>query len=214
MAESQFSGQVVADVVEVRFSSSGKISKIAKKVGDLVKSGEIIAGLDRKIFQTELDKELSDYDRTRAEFEIFVKKNGEPADEISKYQKIQTQSLLNASVKAVELAKFRLDSCELLSPVSGQILEDGGNRVGLNISPASNAYKILDTSTIRFQVSLSPDKLSLLSPQSKGVVSINETQHPVTLAAPYLSGIYYLLDAKFIETKDLAVGLTGKLSIS
>lgn len=64
-------GAVIADLIEVRFAYSGKVVSVRKKRGDAVKIWEGIASLDRKILQTELDRQLADYEKVRAQFEIF-----------------------------------------------------------------------------------------------------------------------------------------------
>jgi len=98
--------------------------------------------------KTILDKELADFEKVRAEFEIFVLNNPKPADDMTKYKKIQAQATLNASVKAVELAKFNLDAVDLKSPVNGIVIDNSQLRVGLNITPGGYSYKILDMDSV------------------------------------------------------------------
>ena len=59
MAESLFEGVIKAKIIEVRFAVAGRLSLINRKKGDSVKKGELLASLDKKISQTQLDKELS-----------------------------------------------------------------------------------------------------------------------------------------------------------
>ncbi|MBU1127146.1 HlyD family secretion protein, partial [Patescibacteria group bacterium] len=108
MPDKVFKGNVSAKIIEVRFALSGKTSKILKKTGDTVRKGELLASLDKGILQTNLDRQLADYEKTRADFEIFNLKNPQISDDLSKYLKTEKQAQLNASVKEVELAKIRL----------------------------------------------------------------------------------------------------------
>jgi multidrug resistance efflux pump len=152
-------GTVTADVVQVRFAFSGKIAKVYKHPGERVKTGDFLAGLDRKELQTILDKELADYEKVRAEFEIFVGNNPNPADDLTKYRKVQIQATLDASVKAVELAKINLDDTDLKSPVNGIVTDNSGIRAGMNITPGSYEYKILDTDSLVIEAETENEKL-------------------------------------------------------
>jgi multidrug resistance efflux pump len=141
-------GVVTGEIIDVRFAFAGKVARVSKIPGDIVKIGDFLASLDRKELQSILDKELADYEKVRAEFEIFVINNPNPADEKTKYEKVQAQALLNASVKAVELAKINLDAADLKSPVNGIVVENSGLRAGMNITPGSYSYRILDTDSL------------------------------------------------------------------
>ncbi len=141
-------GKVTADIIDVRFAFAGKVARVYKHPGDSVKTGDWLASLDRKELQTILDKELADFEKVRAEFEIFVLNNPKPADDMTKYKKIQAQASLNASVKAVELAKLNLDAVDLKSPVNGIVIDNSQLRVGINITPGSYSYKILDMDSV------------------------------------------------------------------
>jgi len=140
--------KVTADIIDVRFAFAGKTVRVYKHPGDSVKTGDWLASLDRKELQTILDKELADFEKVRAEFEIFVLNNPNPPDDMTKYKKIQAQASLNASVKAVELAKLNLDAFVLKSPVNVIVIDDSQLRVGINITPGGYSYKIMDTDSV------------------------------------------------------------------
>jgi multidrug resistance efflux pump len=146
-----FDGEIKARVVEIRFALSGKIASVSKHTGDAVKKWNLVASLDRKNLQTELDKQLSDYEKVRADWEIFGQKNPNPTEAIDKYLKTEKNAGLNVSVKEVELAKARLDQADLFSPVDGIIIEDSGIVPGLYVTPASGSIKIIDTSSYYFE---------------------------------------------------------------
>jgi len=148
--EKTYKGEVKARVIELRFAASGKLAVLNKRRGDLVKKGELIASLDKKQLQAELDKELADFEKVRADFEIYNLQKGEPQNDIAKYLKSEKQAELNISVKEVELAKARLDATDLFSPVEGVIVDDSSLVAGLNITPASNPIIIIDTSSYYF----------------------------------------------------------------
>ena len=150
MRMATFQGVVVADICEARFALSGTIAKVQKRIGDSVKRGEILASLDRKLLQTELDRQLADYEKTRAEFEIFQRKNPGEQSDIEKFTKDARQAALNAAVKDVELAKYRLDQADLASPVNGVIADMSGLAPGLFVTPSGSPISIANKESIRF----------------------------------------------------------------
>lgn len=214
MSTDTFTGQVVADIVEVRFAFSGKISHLSKKAGDQVKKGEILARLDKQILQTELDRELADYEKARAEFEIFVAKQGEPANDIARFEKARIQAQLNVSVKAVELAKAKLDQADLFSPVNGVVVDDNGNRVGMNVTPASNSYKILDTDSLRFRIEINSDQTSHFAQNTEVIVEIGSLKSSGHSKTPVFDGKKWLVDTYFDKSVDFFTGMSGILRFS
>ncbi|MEK9201168.1 MAG: biotin/lipoyl-binding protein [Patescibacteria group bacterium] len=201
----KLAGRIVADEIDVRYAFSGKIAVVKKRTGDVVKRGEVLAALDSKLLQMELDVQLADYERTRAEFEIFGKRNTGQDDQTNFLRKIE-QAQLNASVKEVELAKAKMDQVVLISPVSGIILDDGGNRVGLNASPASNDYKILDTDSKRFRIELD-EAIDL----KDITVKIGEKEYTGEIGVIRPDGNGFVVDVNLGDYSDLIVGMKGEV---
>jgi len=167
MGEKVFKGKVKAKIVELRFATSGKLANLFKKRGDFVKKGELIASLDKKLLQIELDRQLGDYEKKRAEFEIFNLQKGEPQDDVTKYLKTIKQAELNVSVKEVELAKARLDQADLFSPVEGIIIDDSSLVAGIYITPASSPIKVLEVSSYYFEIAIDQTSLEkFLTPRA------------------------------------------------
>lgn len=146
-----YKGEIKARIVEVRFAISGLVSYIAKRSGDMVLKGNLLASLDKKILQQQLDCDLLDYEKVRADFDAYRLKVGEPSDDLGRFSKKQKQLSLDLSVKSVELAKAKLDQVNLFSPVSGIIIDDSNIVPGFYISPASSPFKVLDTSSFYFE---------------------------------------------------------------
>lgn len=159
MGKKQFHGTVTTDLTEVRFAFSGTVSSVRKKFGDQVKKGEVIASLDRKFLQIELDRQLADYEKARASFELFKIKYGEGGDDTVKYLRQEVQASLNTSVKEVELAKFKMDQADLICPTNGVVIDTGGLVIGLNVTPASNPVKVVDRDVLRFEVTVDQEDL-------------------------------------------------------
>ncbi len=146
-----FAGEIKGKFIDVRFGLSGKVSSVKVQTGDIVEKWALLASLDRKVLQAELDRELADFEKTRAEFEVFNQKNPNPQSDLDKYLKAGKQADLNASVKEVELSKMKLDMCDLVSPVGGTVIDDGGITPGLFVTPSNSPLKILDRDSIYFE---------------------------------------------------------------
>lgn len=218
MAEEILKGEIKARIIEVRFAVSGKLVSLFKKKNDLVKEGELVASLDKKILQTRLDKELADYEKERADFEIFNLQKGEPADEITKYLKTQKQAELNASVKAVEVAKAELDLLDLFSPVEGVIVDDSELVPGIFVTPASYPIKILDKNSFYCEMEISQDRIPLFlnpRPVTVKIPGINKVivgkTRPILPIGPKKAKI--LVEVELQDKTGLITSLEAELSL-
>jgi len=214
------SAVVFADQIDVRFPFSGRITQVFKKAGDQVGKNETLAQLDTKILQVELDRELADYEKVRAQFEIFNREHPDVSDDTVKYLKTIAQAELNSSVKSVEIAKNRMDQARLICPVSGLVISDGGCRAGLYATPASNAFTVLDTDSLRLRVEFDSSELSeyvkfVPSDQSHTYsVSVADQKISLTPNAILPSGKNFIRDFRPQTPLNLPVGLTIKIEIN
>lgn len=161
MANTSFRGEVVTRFIDVRFAFSGTIAAVKKQPGDRVKKGDVLASLDVKILQAELDRQLADYEKRRAVFDIAAKTPAKSQDpDIQKFIKQIDQAELDASVKDVELTKYKLDQAQLLSPVDGVATDLGGCVPGVNVTPSANPISVLDSSSLRFRIAVDQESIS------------------------------------------------------
>jgi multidrug resistance efflux pump len=201
MEGKSFKGVVKCRIIEARFGISGKVVSVSKKIGESVKKGELLASLDRKALQMELDRQLADYERVRAEFEIFNLEKGEPKDDVARFLKTQKQSQLNASVKDVELAKGKMDMADLFSPIEGLIVDDSDIVTGIYITPSSNPFKIAENKFF-LEMEVDQDEVALfLEPQKLTLKILGlEKKIEATSSLPVLPES----KGKFIVKADLA----------
>lgn len=197
--------------MELRFAYSGKIVALGKSEGDLVNIGNVIASLDRKILQTELDRQLADYEKVRAQFEMFKAKQND-----DKFLAQISQSELNASVKDVELSKFKMDQADLVSPITGTLIDLGGLRVGLYVTPSSNPVKILDSNSIKFKFEIGQNDLEKFLIPVKAVISFPKmkVKFEGTTIVPVL-GIKgkFEIEVKLDSSTGLLSGMFGEISL-
>ncbi|OGD10668.1 hypothetical protein A2397_00155 [Candidatus Amesbacteria bacterium RIFOXYB1_FULL_44_23] len=212
----------MADIIELRFPFSGLVANLNKKLGDSVKKGEIIASLTRTTLQSELDRQLAEYEKVRADFEIFALQNPDPSDDISKYQKTARQAQLNASVKDVEIAKAKLDLVDLVCPCNAAVLSTGGILQGIYITPSANPVTLLDSDSLRFQIEVGSHDAPFFASERKAVITIGAQDKKVhaiskpaaiTLLskAPYFT---YLVDIIPDDFLDILPGMEGSIEFS
>lgn len=215
MPGKSFKGRIGGRTVDVRFALSGKVAYVSKFFGQTVKKWDNIASLDRKILQTELDRELADFEKVRADFEIFNQKNPDPQSAIDKYLKAEKQASLNASVKEVELAKMKLDQSDLTSPVTGVVLDDSGVVPGIFITPASASIKILDEDSIYFEIEIEQKEIDLfLKPQKCEIKIEGLSENFNGESTPLLSdGKKFLVRVKIEKPENIFLGMIGQMEI-
>lgn len=209
-----YKGEIRARIVEIRFALSGKIAGVSKHTGDNVKKWNLVASLDRKILQMELDKQLSDYEKVRADWEIFGQKNPNPTEAIDKYLKTEKQALLNTSVKEVELAKAKLDQADLFSPVDGIIMDDNGIVPGLYVTPASSSIKIIDTGSYYFEFEVEQKEVSdfIKSKTCKvGIDGVKEKIEADTLPV-FSDGKKFTVRVNISSDEGIMLGMKGSVS--
>ena len=211
-----FKGQVKANIIDVRFAIAGKVSSVAKKTGDVVKKWGLVASLDRKILQTELDSQLADYEKARADFEIFNQKNPDPQEAVDKYLKTEKQAVLNASVKDVELAKAKLDQADLFSPVDGIILDDNSIVPGIYVTPAGSLVRIIDTSSFYFEIGTDQKDIELFKEEKTVKVKIegftpNEIEGKISPV--FSDGKSFFVKIPLNNIQGLLLGMNGEIKI-
>lgn len=168
----EFPGVVTAtQIISLRFSEGGRLAWIKCGPGNLVKKGQALAGLDPKPIQTQLDIELADYRRIRAEFDQLSRKIPEPKNEDEKTQKEISQSRLEVSVKTVERYKLQLDALTLVAPLDAVVLETESLVPGVNLTPSGFPITLAALDSTVFEVKLPEEKFYRLSPGQKGKVT-------------------------------------------
>lgn len=209
-----FAGEIKARIVDARFALSGKIVNVQKHSGDNVKKWDLIASLDRKMLQMELDQQLSNFEKVRADFEGFAKKYPDPQDD-NKFTKAEKQASLNASVKEVELAKAKLDQSDLFSPVNGIILDDSGITVGQYITPASSAVSIIDSDSYYFEFEIEQKDLPDFAESKKCKIAVAGIRDEIEGdTQPVISdGKKFTVKIKLSKTNELLLGMKGEVKI-
>lgn len=211
-----YSATIEPSIIEIRFAYSGKLVYVKKKTGDTVKQWEVIASLDRKILQAQLDRQLADYEKVRAEFELFTIKYGGDNDDTTKFLRQQKQPTLNTSVKDVEIAKYQLDQADLISPINGIILNINGLVAGLNVTPSNSVVQILQTDALVISFEIDQKDLEYVTSPTEVVFSVPEHKNyyeGITSIPFYGKHGIFSVTATLKESTGLISGMNGKITI-
>lgn len=131
------------------FLTSGKLSWVGVKEGDSVYRGQVVASLDRKELELQLRKLLNNFER---EFTDFDDSNYSVRDEVLTEEirriKKRAQIDLNQTVLDVEIHDTAIKLSNLISPISGIMTDVNPSVSGINITPASSKFTVVDPRSV------------------------------------------------------------------
>lgn len=179
------SGKTKADrSVSLKFQTSGLLSWVGVKEGDTVKKGQILAQLDARDVQKNLEKALKDYANQRSDFEEAWKTNWSiaaqshenldhaPNPAIKRILE-KNQWNLEKSVLDVELKHLSLEYSRLFTPIDGIVAHIDTPVAGINITPAGAVFDVIDPSSIVFEAKIDETDVGDLALGQKATVSLD-----------------------------------------
>lgn len=155
------SGKIEAEEsATVRFQTSGRLARVNVKVGDTIRKNQLLAALDTRDVKNNLQKKLNSYLSERWDFEQTrdtYKVNGRKMQDLiltdtEKRILEKAQFDLNNSVLDVELTNLSLEYSSLVAPISGIVTGVDVPQAGVNITPASAEFDIVNPESVYFSV--------------------------------------------------------------
>lgn len=140
----------------LQFQTSGRLAWVGVKEGDKVKKWQAIASLDKQDLEKRLKKTMNDYLTNRWNFEDTqdeyrsTKENFLVTDEIKRILERKQFSLENA-VYDVEIADLAVRYATLASPISGILTAASQPTAGVNVTPLTATFTVVDPSSIYFK---------------------------------------------------------------
>ena len=215
----QYEGRVTANLISLRFPESGRLAWLKCYPGLIVKKDAPLASLDPRPIQAQLDIELADFRRVRAEFDKLSRKLPEGRNEDEKGEKEIAQSKLDVSVKAVEKSKLQLDGLTLYSPAAAVIVSTEGLIPGINIPPSGFPIILVPLDSAVFEIILPEENFYGLKPEQKANLSLKtgfSTDSEVIYLSPQSESKNGFFTAHFkLPSMDLVnfrLGSTGKVT--
>lgn len=173
------SGKIEADEkVNLRFQTSGRLSWVGVKEGDVVKKYQMIATLDKRDIQNRLTKYLNTYASSRNTFEQTIDDNwnlqydlsGSIRREAERVLK-NNQFSLDNTVLDVEYQNLSLEYANLWTPIEGVVTHISSPYPGVNITPSGAEFDIVNPKTLYFSVTAEQsDVIKLKEGMTGGII--------------------------------------------
>ncbi len=176
------SGELRADqFATLRFQTSGLLNWVGVKTGDSVKPYQAIASLDRRELQKRLQKYLLSYQKTRWDFDQTKDEfRDEPywglsVDARKKIDRTfdKSQFDLNSSVLDVEIQDIALGLSTLTTPIGGIVTRVDAPNAGINITPASAEFDIVNPDTLYLSVTADQTEVIKLTPGMPATLTLD-----------------------------------------
>lgn len=176
------SGKIDADEkATLHFQSAGRIVWSGVKVGDYIEQYQGIATLDARDIQLRLKKYLNTYEKTRRDFDQSKSDTREvKIGTLTKDQRDQAlrafekaQFDLNNSVLDVEIQSIAAESSYLYSPINGILVEATSLYPGMNVSPATDTYVVVNPQTVYFSATADQTDIPQLSNLNQGEITLD-----------------------------------------
>ena len=164
--------------VTLRFKTSGKLAWVGVKEGDRVKKYQAIASLDKRELERDFRKAMASYLKTRNNFEQANADYGYwqhwfELNDAAKRALANDQYDLNRAVADVELAHLALEEATLVTPIAGIVTKVDAPYAGVNITPATAEFEIVNPATVYFRAEVDEDGVGKLKVGQKAKVNLD-----------------------------------------
>lgn len=152
--------------VELRFQTSGYLTWVGVKKGDVVKKWQVIANLDRKELEQKLLKTLRDYSKTRWDFDQ-TKEDYQYSLIDNEARRIleKNQFDLDKSIADVEISNISLRYSSLVSPIDGIISDLDVTLPNINITPSTATFTVIDPDSMIFKADIDESDIGKITHQ-------------------------------------------------
>lgn len=150
-------GNVYAQTsVNLTFQIAGQLAYLGVKQGDTVKEGQVIATLDQRTAQKNLEQALIAYSLQRNTFDQTQTnyQNRTPQEALNDSMKIilqDNQYNLNSAINSVELQDLTKQLSVLTTPISGIVTRADADTAGVNVIPTTT-FTVTDPNSLEFQM--------------------------------------------------------------
>jgi RND family efflux transporter MFP subunit len=227
----QSSGKTKAKkFADLKFQTSGKLAWINVKEGDHVTAGQAIAGLDAREVEKNLQKALTDYTKQRNDYEETWRvtysgvqdPNSALTDTVKRILQ-NNQWDLNKAVYDVELSHLALEYATLISPISGIISHIDVATPGVNITPATASFEIVDPDSLVFEANIDETDVGKLEVGQTASIALDAFPDATFSAhVSYISfssiisaggATVFPVEVAFNEAQKIRIGLNGDVTI-
>lgn len=151
--------------------SQGKITDLKVSLGQIVKKNDIILKVEDNLAQLNKDLALQQYEASQFDFQAIEKSYQSGGFSKSDYNTART-NVLQAQAN-FELANKRYNDTTIRAPFDGSIAQlDNNLTIGNYLNPGMAVAKIIDTSSMKMEISLGERQVNLIEPGLEALVNI------------------------------------------
>lgn len=173
------SGEIKADEdVTLKFQTSGYLNWVGVKKGDRVKKWQAIASLDKRELEKDFKKEMNDFMNERWDFEQTqddykaTKEKRLVTDSIKRILE-KAQFDLENSVLDAEISDLAVKFATIFSPIDGVVVAVDAPWPGVNITPATASFRIVNPKTTYFETQVDETDVSKIEVGDKVKITLD-----------------------------------------
>lgn len=177
----------------LQFKTSGQLAWVGVKVGSKVKKYQAIASLNKEELKKGLTADFNNYRSALATFDDvqdqykYEKDNLILTDEMKRIL-VRSQNTLGNSVINYELQDLAIKYATLYSPISGIVVAIDEPNSGVNITPASATFTIIDPTSIYFKAQIDQEDVNRIKIGDKTTIKLDSfPQDSIESEVTYIS---------------------------
>ncbi|HNY12355.1 MAG TPA: efflux RND transporter periplasmic adaptor subunit, partial [Candidatus Wallbacteria bacterium] len=142
----------------------GQILEIPVREGMTIKKGELVARIDKRDYQIDLNNAEANYNLAKKEYErsqnLFQSKVATSASND------QAEAAYKNSLAALDRARLMLERCEIKSPIDG-LIDQKLVEIGENVKDDQVIVKVIDISSVKVMIGIPESDISYVRNVSK-----------------------------------------------
>lgn len=224
-------GSIDSDqIANLHFQTGGKLVWVGVKVGDKVKRGQAIASLDREQLRKNLSTQYNNYRSQLSQFQDTQDQYKTTKEKFLVTDTIQrildrTQYSLDNSVINYEITDMAIKESVLVSPIEGVVTSIDQPIAGVNISPVSATFVIINPNSLFFKSEIDQETVTKIKQGQEALLRLDsfadsEIKSKIkfiafTPVAGQTSTVYQLRFELPLENNDLMyrLGMDGDATI-
>jgi RND family efflux transporter MFP subunit len=162
----------------LQFQTSGELSWVGVKVGDKVKKYQAIASLNKTKLKKQLEADFNTYRSALATFDDVqdtykTEKDNLTLTDDMKRILVRAQNTLDNSVINYELQDLTIKYATLISPINGIVVNVEQPNPGVNITPATANFYIINPDSIYFKAQIDQEDVTKVKVGDRTTITLD-----------------------------------------
>lgn len=159
-------------LTSLSFRVGGPLKTLGVNAGDFVKKGDLIAAIDKRDYELQLQSTKAQYVQLKGEFSRYKELFEEAKIPANSYEKIESGYLMAKT--AFENAENQLKDTELRAPFSGYIHEKMTENFQ-TVAPGQPIVSIIDVSDLEVHISIPENQLLRIKNSRNNYLTVNHS---------------------------------------